>query len=719
MTDVDPITFQIIRHRLHSIVDEATIALKNVSGSPTTTEGHDMMVSLYNADGELMIGGVGFLHHITSASQAVKHIIERFSDSLGINEDDAFFLNDPYVAALHAPDIYIISPIHIDGVLVGFVANFVHVNDIGAIDPGGFSPNARDCFDEGFQSPGVKIIERGSIRTDFVDTLLNMVRDPGAVQLDLNSQLAANHVAKTRMRRLHEEYGNDVVASVATSLIDESERLLRDRLSELVDGTFHVRQYVDAGGLDCKVELAVTKEADTLHFDFSGSSPQLPIALNCTYWATWGSLFSPIYPLLAWDLTWNQGVAKPISMSAPEGTVVNATRPAPISIATVGIVQTINNLSTMVLSKILGASDGYRHRATGVWHGSHGAVRMHGRDATGRYFVGALTDSFCGSGGGRATQDGVDLGGEVSNVVSRWANVESHELQIPMLYHYRRMVTDSGGPGLYRGGLAHEFGFSPHRTADGGFKVTLFGKGTDAPMSMGTAGGYPGSNMSYETLRGTDSIKIPGRKDAFKRTDSHTVSWGETHLSESDVQHIGYMGGGGYGDPIARDPAGVVNDLLSGAISGQAANEIYGVILAEDRQTVDGDLTARRRIRIREERVGGSVEASLGEPSPAPRDCVTLSEHLVIDQAGAISCGWCQHQLCEAEGWWKMGAIRRNSKPSVAGPQRHDGQRFILAEFFCPRCGTMLENEILMNDDQPVNDRWNTVRSAPKLETVK
>ena len=108
-----------------------------------------------------MIGGVGFLHHLTSAAQAVKHIIANFSDDPGIDEDDAYFFNDSYTAALHPPDVYMISPIHFEGKLRGFVANFVHVTDIGAVDPGGFSPNARDNYQEGFQTKGLKVVERG------------------------------------------------------------------------------------------------------------------------------------------------------------------------------------------------------------------------------------------------------------------------------------------------------------------------------------------------------------------------------------------------------------------------------------------------------------------------------------------------------------------------------------------------------------------------------
>ncbi len=404
---IDPVTFEIIRHKLVQVTDETIIALENVSGSPITNEGHDLMASLYSRDGGLMIGGVGFLHHLTSAAQAVKHIISTFSDDPGIDEDDAYFFNDSYTAALHPPDVYMISPIHFESELRGFVANFVHVTDIGAIDPGGFSPNARDNYQEGFQTKGLKVVERGKMRRDVVDTFLNMVRDPGMTALDLKSQLAANHVAKQRMKAHYEEYGADVVEAVANELIRQSEQLVRERLSALPDGSWCAREYIDMPGGSCKVELTATKQGDELTYDFTGSSPQVDLGINCCYWATWGGMFAPIFPLLAWDVTWNEGVTRPIRLIAPEGTVVNCIRPAPISIATVGTIQIVNNLSTLVLSKMFAASEGSGNRATAVWHGSHAHVETHGVDSEGDFFVAPLTDTFGGAAGARSFRDGV------------------------------------------------------------------------------------------------------------------------------------------------------------------------------------------------------------------------------------------------------------------------------------------------------------------------
>ncbi len=695
VTGVDPVTFEIIRHKLYSVMDEAIIALENVSGSPITNEGHDLMASLYKADGGLMVGGVGFLHHLTSAAQAVKHILATYSDDPGIDEDDVYFLNDSYTAALHPPDVYLISPIHFEGRLTGFAANFVHVTDIGAIDPGGFSPSARDNYQEGFQSKGLKIVEGGRVRRDVLDTFLNMVRDPGMTQLDLKSQLAANHVAKVRMKEMFTEYGVDVVEAVSEELIRQSELLVRRRLSELPDGDWRVREYIDMPGANAKVELTATKDGDTLTYDFTGSSPQVELGVNCSYWATWGGLFAPIFPLLAWDVTWNEGVTRPIRLIAPEGSIVNCTRPAPISIATVGTIQIVNNLSTLVLSKLFGASEQHRRRATAVWHGSHAHVETHGLTVDGEFFIAPLTDTFCGAAGARAFADGVDLGGEIPNIVSRWANAESQELNTPIMYLFRRAVPDSGGPGKFRGGVCHEYAFTPSGT-NGSMGLVLFGKGTRAPMSLGLFGGLPGCNVGYSTFRRANVDELPASFDALRGDERVDQFWGHLELDEGDVQYVRFMGGGGYGDPIDRDPERVETDVEAGLVSAGAAREIYGVVVG------DAAATRERRLAIRAERVGRVVDF---EPQDVPPTGLRLSEYLQRTPAGTTQCTACGAEVAAAGVDWKDGAVLRRVPIDSAGPLRTASDELTLVQACCPGCATLLDTELAAVDDEPLHDR--------------
>lgn len=706
VTTSDPVTFEMIRHKLHMVVAEAMDALRNVSGSPSTSEALDMMVSLYDREGNLMLGGVGFTHHITSAVQAVKHLLTEYSEDPGIGEDDAYFLNDPYVAALHAPDVYMISPIHHDHELLGFVANFVHVTDVGGIDPGGFCPNARESFQEGFQTGGLKLVESGVLKRDVLDTFLNMVRDPKMTQLDLRSQLAANHVAKERVARLVQEFGVDTVLWVANELVAQSERRFRARLQELPNGIWRARQYVDAAEYLVKVDLVVTKEHDTLTYDFTGSSEQLPIAVNCTYWASWGALLAPIFPQFAWDLTWNEGITRPVKMIAPEGTIVNCLKPAPTSISTVGIVQVINNLSTVVASKMLGATEKYRDRATAVWHGSHASVRVHGHTADGEYFISPLTDTFCGAGGATAAHDGVDMGGELPNVVSRWGNVERHELMAPLVYLYRRRVVDSGGPGKYRGGLSHEFAFTvdADHAAGGELNVTLFGKGVRSPMSLGLFGGYPGCPIAYGTFRALEETELRRHPPAHDGGATERPSWGTHILRSGDLQVIRYNGGGGYGDPLDRVPSAVLRDVSSGAVSEGAALSVYGVVFDTESAAVDALATAELRRTMRAERIGKSRQEIPAERAPVLPGGRRISEYLQADAFGAAQCTWCGAELAKAGDPWKDGAVRRWSPVSRSYEHAFNDETLALDEYFCPGCGTLLECAVAAIGDSPLHD---------------
>ena len=605
---MDPMTFSIIRHRLFRIVDEAVITLKNVSGSAITNEGHDLMVSLYRADGTLLMGGVGFLHHLTSAAEACKSIIRRFADD--IHEGDIFLLNDPYTAALHTSDIYLVSPIHHEGRLVAWSACFVHVYDIGAMNPGGFSPESPDIFTEGFSSPGIRIVHKGEMQQDVLDTLLNMVRSPEMVTLDLRSMIACNNVARDRMQALITKYGSETVDEACATLVEQSETLFRERLRELPDGQWQSRQYLDVNGETARVCLTMTKTGDRLVFDFTGSDPQSRFSINCTKWASLGGLFAPLFPLLCYDITWNEGVIRPVEMIAPEGSIVNCTRPAPVSVATVGAIQSVNNAACTTIGKMLSASDKYRDEATAVWHANHFAIFKFGPNQRGGYSIGILTETFAGAGGARSFADGVDIGGEIPNPISRMANVETIEASFPIRYLFRRRAKDSGGPGEFRGGTGGEMAIVPHKAPAGGIDYVISGKGSRHPMSEGLAGGYPGAPNQYVWFKvGEDGANAPvgaTEIDAIPG-EREPVSWGVYPLKGSDALYVRWNGGGGYGDPINRVAQSVFEDVREGLVSTSAAEQIYGVVLSDDRSQVDEKATKARREAIRKERLEGAV----------------------------------------------------------------------------------------------------------------
>jgi N-methylhydantoinase B len=603
---MDPITFSIIRHRLFRVIEEAVITLKHVSGSAITNEGHDLMVSLYQADGSLLMGGVGFLHHLTSAAEACKAIIRRFGGQIA--EGDMFLLNDPYTAALHTSDIYVVSPIHHAGKLVAWSACFVHVSDIGAMNPGGFAPDAQDIFTEGFSSPGIKLIDRGELRQDLWDTLLNMVRSPEMVALDLRSMIACNNVARERMLALLEKYGAKTVNESCRALIEQSEARLRERLRELPNGHWQSRQYFEVKGEIYKILLTMTKQDDTLTFDFTGSSLQSKYSVNCSKWASLGGLFAPLFPLLCYDIVWNEGAIRPIKMIAPEGTIVNCKRPAPVSVATVGAIQSVNNAACSTIGKMLAASEKFAEEATAVWHANHFAIFMFGNNQRGQLAIGILTETFAGAGGARTFADGVDIGGEIPNPISRMANVETIEGQFPIRYLFRRRLIDSGGPGKFRGGAGGEMAIVAHDAPDGGIHYVLSGKGPRFPQSDGLCGGYPGAVNDYVWVHAPKDGNKPDRfadKLGAIPGEDEAISWGVFPLMGDDALYVRWNGGGGIGDPLDRSAEKVTADIAVGLISKEAASEVYGVI--ENAGVADRSATEAKRTELRHARLFGSA----------------------------------------------------------------------------------------------------------------
>jgi N-methylhydantoinase B len=709
--DVDPFSFEIIRHKLFRVIDEGLITLAKVSGTPVTAEGHDVLVALYLPDGSLLTCGLGFLEHLVPASRAVRQITTTFASDPGIFEGDVFFANDPYTVAIHCPDTYMITPIFFQGELVTWVVNFIHVTDIGGIDVGGFCPNAREVFQEGFSTKGLKLVERGKLRRDIHDTFLNMIRDPGMTGLDLNSQMAANFVVMERMQRLYDEYGTDVVESVGRTLIDESEQRLRRRLRELPDGTWRARKYLDLPHQTYRLELAATKEGDRLVYDFTGTDEQTDFPVNCHYFHTKGEAIAPVLPLLAWDMTWNEGCLRCVEVVVPEGSLLNAIRPAPISLNTVSSGYAVKILSNAVLSKMLAASTTYCDRAVGCWVGSQVADVVGGVNRYGEYVAQVGTDVFGMPEGARAFADGAGSGGFVAHVALKMANVESEEQAVPKRFLYRRVVPDSGGPGKYRGGPAHERAVVPHGGGtDHVTAVIIPGAGELVPGTPGVSGGYPSATTAHRVFRRSNVDELPWSLGTTRGEHVDDARAKSQQVSNRDILYLRSEGGGGYGDPLDRDPERVLEDVMLNVVSDGAARDTYGVVLDAVHRRVDVEATRGQRLALREQRLGRPLDPSVLEPRAIARTPYRINEYLQLTSDGSeVQCTWCGSAVCGAQEPWRHHAAQRTSAASLEGPPRTTSSDYVLREFFCPTCGTCLEVQVTGAGEEPLHDaiaRW-------------
>ena len=601
ISSVDPITFEILSHRLYQIAKEMGTALERVGGTVNTTQMHDYMASLYLANGDVLSAGDSMGWHVACAGFAVKRIIERFENNGGINPDDIFLLNDPYLAAIHQSDVYMISPIHFMGQRVGWSATFVHVMDIGAMSPGGNSPGATEICHEGIRIPGIKLVDRGELRKDLFDAFINMTRQPVMVGLDLKCEIAANNVAKSRMQALYEQFGPELVTAVSQEMLHYSEAILRRRIAEIPDGTWSDTGSIHAGDT-WKVHVTLNKKDDRLLFDFTGSSPQAKKGINLPYHATFGACYEAILCTLAYDLPKNHGALKPIEVIAPEGTVVNPTPPAPVSLNTTSGGATVKFVANSAIMQMLATSEKWRGEVMAL-NAGHRLARHAGVNQQGKYYVSTLSEGALDGTGARSYKDGDDTGRGLS-----CHNIEWLEANFPLLYLFRRNTKGGAGAGRYRGGTGGESALTVHDAPEGKIKGVALGVAGLRNSGQGMFGGYAGAPSLLVLKEGTRVLEMIAENKSLDQLDEvggggRLLPYCEFDVGKNDVLYMRMSSGGGYGDPLEREPERVLNDVENGIVSREEAREIYGVVIEGDDLVLDLAVTDKLRASLRQERL--------------------------------------------------------------------------------------------------------------------
>lgn len=598
---VDPITFEILSHRLYQIAKEMGTTLERVGGTVNTTQQKDYMAALYRADGEILSAGESIGMHMACGGFAVKKILERFENEIA--PDDVFLLNDPYVAAVHQSDLFMISPIHYQGRLVAWSATFVHVMDIGALSPGGNSPGATEIYHEGIRIPGIKLIDRGALRKDLFDTIINMTRQPTMVGLDLKCEIAANNVAKSRVQEMFAQYGAELIDAVTRKMIQHSEEVLRKRIAEIPDGVWQETGAIEAEE-SWKVHLVLSKIGDRLIFDFTGSDPQASKGINLPYHATFGVCFSAVLSTLAYDLPKNHGVFRPIEVIAPKGTIVNPLPPAPVSMNTTSGAKIVLYCASSTLMQALATHERWKSEVMAMTVGRRN-IRHAGINQYGTYYVSNLSQTPVDGGGARSFQDGVDSGGGAKSC----PNVEWIEMNFPVLYLFRRHARDSAGAGKFRGGVGAETAFAINDAPERKIKGVAYGVVGLKNSGQGVFGGYPGAPSVVELSKGTRLRELMAEGAALDRIQdlggqTNSLPYCNFEVTADDVLYTRQSSGGGYGDPLERDVDRVLKDVVLGLVSTEAAREVYGVVVNLDSHEIDVDGTERLRSAMSAARLG-------------------------------------------------------------------------------------------------------------------
>ncbi|MBO9524158.1 MAG: hydantoinase B/oxoprolinase family protein [Nocardioidaceae bacterium] len=696
-TTLDPITFEVIRNKLSAITEEQAITLKNVSGSPVVTEATDFNVGIYLGDGSVVTMGPQVLFHSGSMASVVRNIITDCEANPGISEGDMFVLNDPYKGALHQMDVTFVAPVFAEGRRVAWVGACAHQIDVGGMNFGSWSLGARGIQEEAMLLPGIKLVERGEIRADLWSMLMGMTRMPTTVGLDFKAMIAANNVAAGRLTELFERYGLETVLEVMAHELDHSERELRQVLSELPDGVFRAVDWIEHDGHEDKLyefRVTVTKTGDELAFDFTGTSAQAPGFINCTYSGLVAGVFTALLPTLAPNLRWNEGLLRPVSITAPAGTVANATWPAPVSSATVSAVWVVTNVSFSALSRLVTTSPDVARHGAGVTKGSMSVMVLNGLYPDGDPYGTFLLDSTAGGGGAYGDHDGLTASGDFCVPRPAIANVESHEADGQILFLYRGILPDSAGAGRQRGGSTVGLALTPHGTDQ--LQAMLVGHGVEVPNSAGIFGGLEGSCNRNELLHRVEGVSPVGLVGSAA---DHETWAGEREimnakpgfftLRRGDVVSYSFQGGGGYGDPIDRDPAAVAHDVATRQVSRASAAAIYGVVLDEG-LGLDVAATEERRAAIRSDRLGQSPSAGSADAAPVEGRCLTPD--LSVGEDGHVRCS-CGHDLGLGPDW-KRAARRRTVPPAEHGPLLRLHPELELREYVCPSCARMLESNV-------------------------
>ena len=709
-TAVDPVTFEVVHHRLISISEEQAATLSAISGSPLVNDATDFNTGIFGADGAIITLGKTVLFHAASVAEMVKHIIKDCADSPGIRPGDMFMVNHPYKGALHPPDFGLVAPVFHKGKLIAWTGVCSHQIDVGGV-PG---TTATEVRMEGILVPPLRIVENEEFRTDMLAMILGASRAPVNMNLDFRGMMAANRVALQRLGDTIDQYGVDVVMSVMQGTIELSEKTVRERLRKLPDGVYRAQTFLDHDGVQNKlyrIHVEMTKKGDELTLDFSKSADQAPRFMNCTESGLLAGVRAGMLPILAFDVPWNEGVFKPMKIVTRPGSIVSATFPAPVGQGPIGAMWLVETTVTEVLSKLVATSPELIREAQASPNGGPDPIGFEGINQYGEVLRGGNFDMVYVGGGAYSHRDGLSPQGHRHIPAIRLQNVERAENNQPLLYLFRKFLTDTAGPGRHRGGVSVGHGYILHGVDKMNIRFSCHCY--EAPSSLGMFGGYPAAcntrklqknaNVLSQIEAGHLPVDIKGDLQSYPAKMTQPDSFGV-----NDVYENGPSAGAGWGDPLEREPELVAEDVFYELVSEGAARDIYGVIVTKDRK-LDEKATDKRRADIRAERLKWIAEKMLsGAPdTKAQGDLVAIvGDRASIQRVGGKAYFRCECGSCfaPAEENWKSYAKKALAAPADLGPRIALHAELEAVRYACPSCARLHWVEIKMKGEAPLFD---------------
>lgn len=568
----------VILNRLDAITQEMGLVLEKSAHSPIFAEACDFACCICDEKGELVsqLSGIPIL--ATAGSFSVRSVLDRYQEDL--HPGDVFIINDPYHGGNHLPDIGIITPVFHGSQLMFFCVSRAHHGDIGGSTAGSYNPKATEIFQEGIRIPPTRIMKDQRFLPEVLDLILINTRNPQMLKSDLLAQIGANQVAHKRIVQMVEIYGPETVQRAVEDVLSLTETLTRERILALPDGIYEATDYVDDDGFQedpVHIKVSVIVKGDQLLVDFDGTHPQVKGFINTSVVTATAAAGIGVLWVLGGDIPRNGGAFRCIDVHLPKGSLVNPYEPAPMTLCTL-------TPAGEIIATILQALDQAVPGQVPAGYGRYAGPSFYGTDPRNqRYYVGF---SFCslGSGGASQDQDGKPYMATLSNYGGVKApNIESNEVQYPHVTLYHEMERDTAGAGTFRGGAGLKYGY---RFYDESGHIVNFGDGMKFPP-YGLHQGHPGS-LNRGVFHHEGKAILLESKEAPRKT------------SFGDVVELHSSGGGGWGDPLDRDPHLVYLDVLDDIISMKTASETYGVIMSD--VGVDEKQTRKKRKTLQQKR---------------------------------------------------------------------------------------------------------------------
>jgi N-methylhydantoinase B len=549
---LDPITVEVVRHKLEGIANEMQSTLLRSSFSPIVKEGLDASASLFTPDGTTLAQSCSIPIHLATLIPAVAEVLKSYPLDTMV-EGDAYILNDPYLGGTHLPDIAVIMPVFHRGKAIALSGAMTHHQDIGGMSAGSVPTNATEIYQEGLRIPPLKLREAGVYNDTLVRLLRQNVRIPDTVMGDLNAQVAACTVASRRLGEVAERYGHNQLAAIFDELLLRSETMTRKALRTIPEGVYRSVDYLDNDGIDLetpiRIEVAAIVKDGTITFDFEGTSAQVRGPLNCVPSGSLAAACFAVRALTDPRIPTNGGCFRPVALRLPKGSIVNPEEPAPVNART----STIKRITTCMIGALAPVLP---NKVPAASAGELLVMAFGGRRPDGtRYVVGELVAGGSGAGPG---QDGVDvIETDATNCMNLPA--EAMEMEAPIRVHRVALRTDSGGAGTFRGGLGV---VREYEVLEGEVSFSHRGE-RHFSAAGGLAGGAEGARARSRIRRADGSIEeIPSKI--------------VTTLHPGDRVVVETAGGGGYGHPRQRAPLQIEDDVRNEKVSPDAARRLFG-----------------------------------------------------------------------------------------------------------------------------------------------